>query len=48
MLENVNALADSVMKARPAVVKGKYVKSITVATTMSPGIDIDPASMDKK
>ena len=48
LLENANALAESVMKARPAVVKGKYVKSVTVTTTMSPGIDIDPASLDKK
>lgn len=48
LLENVNALADSVVKARPPVLKGKYLKSVTVATTMSPGIDIDPASIEKK
>jgi large subunit ribosomal protein L1 len=48
LLENANALANSVVKARPAVLKGKYVKSVTVATTMSPGIDIDPASVEKK
>lgn len=46
LLENANALTDTIVKARPSAVKGKYVKSITVATTMSPGIDIDPASVD--
>lgn len=48
LLENASALTESVVKARPAVLKGKYIKSITVATTMSPGIDIDLASVDKK
>lgn len=45
LLENVQALADSIIRARPAAVKGKYVRSITVATTMSPGVDIDPGSL---
>ncbi len=45
LLENANLLTDTIVKARPSAVKGKYVKSITVATTMSPGIDIDPASV---
>jgi large subunit ribosomal protein L1 len=36
------------VKARPSAVKGKYVRSVTVATTMSPGIDIDPLSVEKK
>lgn len=48
LLENATVLTDTIVKARPSAVKGKYVKSITVATTMSPGIDIDPASVDAK
>jgi large subunit ribosomal protein L1 len=47
LVENASALASSVVKARPAAVKGKYVKSVTVTTTMSPGIQINPASIDK-
>src|SRR5438128_2445745 len=37
--DNAHTLIDSVMKARPAAVKGKYVKRITVASTMRPGVD---------
>src|SRR5499425_1932786 len=39
--ENALVLIDSVIKARPAALKGKYVKRITIASTMSPGIDLD-------
>jgi len=39
--ENAQTLIDSVLKARPAALKGKYVKRITIASTMSPGIDLD-------
>jgi large subunit ribosomal protein L1 len=46
--ENAHALIDSVIKARPAAVKGKYVKRITVASTMSPGIDLDLVALDAK
>ena len=37
-----------VIKARPAAVKGRYVKRITVATTMSPGVDLDLVALDAK
>jgi large subunit ribosomal protein L1 len=46
--ENAHTLIDSVIKARPAAVKGKYVRSITVASTMSPGIDLDLVALDAK
>jgi large subunit ribosomal protein L1 len=46
LVENARTLADSIVKARPAAVKGKYVRRVTVATTMSPGIDIDLASVE--
>jgi large subunit ribosomal protein L1 len=48
LTENAQTLIDSVMKARPAAVKGKYVKRITVASTMSPGIDLDLVALDAK
>jgi large subunit ribosomal protein L1 len=46
--ENAQTLIDSVIKARPAALKGKYVKRITVASTMSPGIDLDLVALDAK
>jgi large subunit ribosomal protein L1 len=46
--ENAQVLIDSVIKARPAAVKGRYVKRITVAGTMSPGIDLDLVALDAK
>jgi large subunit ribosomal protein L1 len=48
LVENARTLTDSIVRARPAAVKGKYVRSVTVATTMSPGIDIDPATLETK
>ncbi len=48
LVENAQALTDSIVKARPAAVKGKYVRSVTVATTMSPGISVDPALAERK
>ena len=46
--ENAQTLIDTVIKARPAAVKGRYVKRITVASTMSPGIDLDLVVLDAK
>jgi len=46
--ENAQMLIDTVIKARPAAVKGRYVKRITVASTMSPGIDLDLVALDAK
>lgn len=43
--ENAKALIDAVIRAKPATAKGKYVKKVNVATTMGPGILIDPASV---
>jgi large subunit ribosomal protein L1 len=48
LAENAQTLIDSVLKARPAALKGKYVKRITVASTMSPGIDLDLVALDAK
>ena len=43
LLENAHALVDSVVKAKPPAAKGRYLKSITVSSTMGPGVRIDTA-----
>ncbi len=43
LLENYAALLDEIMRAKPAAAKGRYVKQITLTTTMGPGIKIDPS-----
>jgi len=43
--ENAKSLIDAVVRAKPATAKGKYVKKVNVATTMGPGILIDPNSV---
>ena len=40
LAENIRALITEVVKARPAAAKGKYIKSITVASTMGPGVKL--------
>ena len=40
LTENFNAIFDAILKAKPAAAKGQYVKSVTVARTMGPGIKI--------
>ena len=40
LLENYNTVVDAIIKAKPAAAKGQYIKSITVATTMGPGLAI--------
>lgn len=41
LTENFNALMGAIIKAKPAATKGQYVKSVTVATTMGPGIKLN-------
>lgn len=43
LAENYGAVYDEIIRMKPAAAKGKYVKSITVASTMSPGIPVDSA-----
>lgn len=45
LLENLTALVDAVMKAKPSGAKGQYVKSAFLTTTMGPGIKLDLKSM---
>jgi large subunit ribosomal protein L1 len=46
LLENAQTLVAAVVKAKPASAKGKYVQSIYIASTMGPGVAIDPAAVD--
>ncbi len=43
LLENFSALMEAIVSARPAAAKGQYIRSVTLATTMGPGIKVDPA-----
>jgi large subunit ribosomal protein L1 len=45
LLENYAAVVDELVRAKPSAAKGKYIKSITVASTMGPGIKIDPTRL---
>ena len=46
LAENAHALINAVMKAKPAAAKGKYVKRITLTSTMGPGITVDLAEAE--
>jgi len=46
LTENIRALAESVMKAKPPAAKGKYVRSVTISSTMGPGVRVDLASIE--
>lgn len=45
LAENANALIQAIAKAKPAAAKGQYFKSITITSTMSPGVKINPATV---
>jgi large subunit ribosomal protein L1 len=45
IIENARTLIEAVIKAKPTTAKGRYVKKVNVATTMGPGILIDPLSV---
>ena len=47
LLENINAFVSLILKSKPSVVKGEYVKNISIASTMGPGIKIDSKNFDK-
>jgi large subunit ribosomal protein L1 len=42
LLENYAALLDEIIRAKPAAAKGRYIKSITLASSMGPGVKVDP------
>ncbi len=46
LLENLNYVVSTIAKAKPSVVKGKYINNISISSTMGPGIKIDQNSFD--
>jgi len=42
--ENLDALVEAVVRAKPAAAKGQYIRSVTVSSTMGPGIRIRPTA----
>ena len=44
LLENLQAVVEAVMRARPAASKGTYLKNLTISTTMGPGVKIDKST----
>jgi len=47
LVENARTLIDSIVKAKPAASKGKYVRSLFVSSTMGPGIQVDLATIER-
>ena len=43
LVDNFNALLEAVVKAKPAAAKGQYLRSVTVTSTMGPGVKVNPA-----
>ena len=46
--ENFNTLMDAIIKAKPASAKGTYMKSVTITSTMGPGVKVNPLKKRKK
>ncbi len=45
LLENFNAIMDAIIKAKPSAVKGQYLRSVTLASTMGPGVKVNVAKL---
>ena len=48
IVENAQEVMSTIIKLKPSAAKGTYVKSIFISTTMSPGIEVDPKSVENK
>jgi large subunit ribosomal protein L1 len=48
LLENASSLIQAVIRAKPAAAKGKYVQSVTICSTMGPGVHLDVTSFNAK
>ncbi len=46
LVENVTAISDEIFRARPASTKGRFVRSVTIASTMGPGVKLDLAQLE--
>ena len=47
LVENLHALMDAVIKSKPQAAKGQYIKSVSISSSMGPGIKLDKNSFDK-
>jgi large subunit ribosomal protein L1 len=47
LADNAKAVLESILKAKPSSSKGKYLKNVTISTTMGPGIKMDTAAIEK-
>jgi len=45
LLANFRAVIDELQRAKPAAAKGRYIKSVSVSSTMGPGVDVDPSAL---
>ena len=43
LLENYAAVIDELIRAKPSAAKGRYIRSVTFASTMGPGVNVDPS-----
>ena len=43
LTENYAVILEEILRVKPAATKGKYIKSISIAQTMGPGVDVDPS-----
>lgn len=48
LLQNFQAVVDEVNRARPAAAKGRYMQSVTLSSTMGPGVKVDPARTEEE
>ena len=46
LIENIKAFVSLIVKSKPSVVKGEYIKNISIASTMGPGVKVDSKSID--
>jgi large subunit ribosomal protein L1 len=47
LVANVQAVLDELQRSKPAAAKGRYLKRITISSTMSPGVRIDPSFVEQ-
>ena len=45
LLENYRAVMEEIIRAKPSAAKGKYIRTVTIASTMGPGIKVDPTRL---
>ena len=46
LVENIKAFVSLIVKSKPATVKGKYIKNVSISSTMGPGVKLDLTSFD--